>query len=375
MPRYFDVFTTTIIMYLSNSNKNIISNREYIFNEGFKYNIKSIYKKSTLKKIYANFFIEFWELPEIQKNKELILRTFIKYEPFRKSIIHKSIVHDDVDLFDMCIDLNKKNLENIVKKIDKFKAWNIFIYSKHSEIRSKNNIQPYFHLIMISNMKNENKDPMDIVSTDWFANKYFFRLQDVYEYYEYNINLQYVQTELDKSISTSNVSKYWFHMDSRNILKFILKHKNKLTDTEIHKFLLAQNNTSLLYEYFTLEELQNNDFQEFILNSFKSKIRKGKNIINTLFQYKNLFILLYESDPSLLFKYLINNYEKLWDAITNFLMETVFNENHRKIFYETISTRSKGHLSIKARKEIYSTIKEKKPNISPSLPLFKKIMQ
>jgi hypothetical protein len=363
-----------VLMYISNSDRNIIFNKQDIFSGIFCNLIHIIYKIPTLKKLYATFFIEFWGLLEIQIHKKLILQVFLNYEYFRKGMLHLSLAHDDVELFDLCLIADKFDFIKLTDKINKYMAWDIFLHSVKYKTYLMNNVIPdrFRTLNILLDCSQNKQSELELLSSLATQNVYIshnlWLFSDVLSYYTFHINQQYVQTELDKYISNKVGSKYYFNTNTRNTLKFILKQNDKLTDLNIHQFLLTHHNLSLVFEYFTNPYFLESGFSSYVLDVLEYKMLRNKNIINTLFQHKYLITNLYELDRNMVFKYFTENYDKLQAAQVKFIMGTVFSKSHCKDFYEIVSKSRKGNLSKKDRKQIYNTVKPQKLSLAPRLP-------
>ncbi len=347
-----------IVLYISSSHKDIIANRAYIFGDGFNTYIKAIYAQPPVKKIYAKFFIEFWEMPEVQKSVSLILSIFCNYEPFRKDILYKSIYHDDVKLFDECIRLEKDNIPLIVSKIRNYSAWNILTnLNKYSQFENVDYGPTFVALLQVKNGEIEFNDVFNVKDT--FTVK-SWKMSGVYKFYQLFMSHEYVPSDLDGGVDKLN--KYEFYTYTRNLLKYILIHQAKMDDMTMHEFFMLHNNFSLVYEYFNAEykhmfSFKEKNEQRWVIDILHGKIKKNRNVLITLFKYKYLTVALYEQDPVTIFNYLVKKYEKLHADYTLFLMETVFNQCHKTDFYKVISSSFNGKMLKKERKKIYQTVK------------------
>jgi hypothetical protein len=356
-----------VVLYLSSSHRDIIANREYIFGDGFSTYIKAIYANVVLRKMYANFFIEFWEMPEVQRVSELILKVFCGYKHFQKAMIYKSIYHDDVHLFDKCVTLERDYWSPIKLKVHTYLAWNILEYLNGGT--STDEITAVLMRVRKGEVSLE-----DALTKSTPKITKIWEISSIFRYYDYFINLQYVHSDLEKKLSTVGSTKYEFHTYTRNLLKYILLHQNKMSEPDVHNFLMLHNNFSLIYEYFTFEHTgaiagkgknEPYSFQNHIINVLINKMQKGRNILKTLFNYKYLIVRLYETAPCILFEYLVKNYSKLRSDDVKFLLETIFYKTHSAEFYRVVSSSSEGKISKKERKCIYQSVKTKSRRFNP----------
>jgi len=383
-----------IILYACNSYKTILHYKKILFAKPFNIYIYYIYNNDVLRHLFSCFFIEYWGLYEIQKNKSLIIEVFIHYKSFRKNIEYICILYDDVEILRYL--LHNKNIRchtsgeytfiemGIVRKIHKYLSWNVFkeyidndiyIPPEYSyEMRNYNyatlqRIQEYY---MKEKFYKYNNKLMEKSIFDFLENFSIFlspnrwKYKNIKKYFEYTSYMKYIQTDLDKYICNSNYTKYEFNSLLRNLLKFYLVENNKFYNEEIHQFLLKHNNFVFIHEYFT--NCYFDKFKDVLLKTLKYKIIKNKNLISTLYKFKYLTYILYEFDKELIFNYYVDNYEFIKGDHINFVMSDIFDNRHIDLFYITISEKNKGQMNKKERLCIYKNlVKKEKYKFKPNL--------
>lgn len=366
----------SIAYYLVKNTHDLIKHRSLLFGETS--DVHSLLQdaiRNKMSKLYADFFIDYWGLPEVQRHKETIIKVFIpfmQFNYFREGLIRMSITHDDAELFDRIMD-NDPNFvfysgfikydaeaynDDLIqshfgfdiprshkhyicllvhKLVYKYKAWNICLHSKFKSV-FKTFIEHQLYI---------NRD---------------YR-SDILEYIEVASNkdevafLKYLHT-VTESLPIAKHKSDFYHTYS-NVVKFLLNDQNRMNDLDFHKFIMKHNNFSLIYDYTCANSNRHQTPRDrkhltaALYEILLHKIKKGRYVLNAFIEHKWVLVNLYEKHPDEVMAYTDKIYEFIDFTYAKFLLGSIFNEEHKVQFHELMSKKRKGKLGTNERKKLY----------------------